>query len=77
MVLSLRQYCPGWGLAPEINREANALRERHGAAAVHLALSRLNDSIDRHDPSARDFWVQVVRAIHEYDGSRKGQVKLF
>ena len=69
MVLAVREYCPSWGLEPDVDRQADALRELHGAHAVHAALDRLNASIDQHDQNGRDFWVQVVRAIHEHQAS--------
>jgi hypothetical protein len=49
----------------EVDREARTLIEQHGANAVHLALERLNESIERGDRASRDFWAQVVHAIHE------------
>ena len=66
MVLDVREYCPGWGADPQVDRQADALRKLHGSAAIHVALGCLNESIDRRDRNGRDFWVQVVRAIHEH-----------
>jgi hypothetical protein len=71
MVLAVREYCPSWGLEPEIDRQASAFLREHGSDAVHVALEKLNESIDRHDWNGRDFWVQVVRAIHEYRAHQK------
>lgn len=42
---------------------------RHRLRAVFVAMERLNKSIDKGDLRARDFWAQVVRAIHEYERS--------
>jgi hypothetical protein len=42
------------------------LIEQHGKGAVYAAVERLNQSIDEHDRPARDFWAQVVHAIHEF-----------
>ena len=46
---------------------AHRLIEEHGSRAVHVAIERLNQSIDERDQPARDFWAQVVHAIHEYE----------
>jgi len=48
---------------------AHALITRHGDRAVSVALARLNKSIDRRDWHARDFWAQVVHAIHDQQRS--------
>lgn len=64
-VLTTREDRPCWNPEAEVDRQARALLEQHGSGAVYTALDRLNDSIDRGDRGARDFWVQVVRAIHE------------
>jgi hypothetical protein len=65
----VREYCPSWGPEPDVDRQAGALCELHGVHAVHVALRRLNASIDERDQNGRDFWVQVVRAIHEHQAS--------
>jgi hypothetical protein len=51
---------------------AHALITRHGDRAVSVALARLNKSIDRRNWHARDFWAQVVHAIH--DQQRSGEL---
>jgi hypothetical protein len=33
---------------------------------------RANQSIDEHDHPARDFWAQVVHAIHQYQRLEQG-----
>ena len=48
---------------------ARTLIEQHGPRAAYAAVERLNQSIDERDQSARDFWAQVVHAIHEYQRS--------
>ena len=45
---------------------AHRLIEEHGSRAVHVAIERLNQSIDERDIHSRDFWAQVVHAIHEH-----------
>ena len=52
---------------------ARDLIEQHGTRAAHAALERLNHSIDERDQPARDFWAQVVHAIHEYQRSVASQ----
>ena len=64
-MLTERDDPPCWSPEAEVARLARALLEQHGSGAVYIALDRLNDSIDREDRGARDFWAQVVRAIHE------------
>ena len=49
-----------------VDEAARKLIEEHGPGAVHIAVERLNQSIDERDHPARDFWAQVVHAIHEY-----------
>jgi hypothetical protein len=51
---------------------ARNLIEQHGTRAVYIAIERLNQSIDERDHPARDFWAQVVHAIHEYQRSVHG-----
>jgi hypothetical protein len=53
----------------EVDRKANALLDQHGSGAVYIALDRLNESIDDCDRRARDFWAQVVGAIHAHQRS--------
>lgn len=43
------------------------LIRKHRRRAVFVAMERLNKGIDRGDRSARDFWAQVVHAIHDYE----------
>ena len=45
---------------------ARSLIEEHGIRAVGVAVERLNQSIDERDVDNRDFWAQVVHAIHEH-----------
>ena len=49
-----------------VDRLARELLAQHGPRAVHVAVERINDSIDRADVAARDFWAEVVHAIHEH-----------
>jgi hypothetical protein len=49
-----------------VDELARKLIEQHGTSAVYIAVERLNQSIDERDHPARDFWAQVVHAIHEY-----------
>jgi hypothetical protein len=51
---------------------ARKLIAQHGTRAVYIAIERLNQSIDERDHPARDFWAQVVHAIHEYQASVDG-----
>ena len=44
---------------------AGELIAEHGLNAVHVAIGRLNDALDRRDRVARDFWAEVVHAIVE------------
>jgi hypothetical protein len=59
-----------------VDEAARELIEQHGTRAVYIAVERLNQSIDERDHPARDFWAQVVQAIHEHqrsvDGSKAG-----
>jgi hypothetical protein len=52
-----------------VDNSARELIEQHGTGAVYAAVERLNQSIDTGDRNGRDFWAQVVRAIHEYQRS--------
>jgi hypothetical protein len=49
-----------------VDELARKLIEQHGTRAVYIAIERLNHSIDERDHPARDFWAQVVHAIHEH-----------
>jgi hypothetical protein len=49
-----------------IDELARSLIEEHGTRAAHVAVERLNQSIDERDVDNRDFWAQVVHAIHEH-----------
>jgi len=49
-----------------VAEQARKLIEQHSTRAVYIAVERLNQSIDERDHPARDFWAQVVHAIHEY-----------
>src|SRR5215831_6256314 len=51
---------------PRSTKAARDLIEQHGIRAAYFAAERLNDSIDRRDKIGRDFWAQVVHAIHEH-----------
>jgi len=42
---------------------AEGLIHQYGAGAVHIAIKRLNHSIDLREQAARDFWAQVVCAV--------------
>ena len=55
-----------------VDELARKLIEQHGPRAVHIAVERLNQSIDERDHPARDFWAQVVHAIHEYERLEQG-----
>jgi hypothetical protein len=55
-----------------VEGSARALIETYRLRAVFVAMDRLNKSIDRGDLRARDFWAQVVHAIHDYQ--RSGEV---
>jgi hypothetical protein len=55
-----------------VDEAARKLIEEHGPRAVHIAVERLNQSIDERDHPARDFWAQVVHAIHEYQRLEQG-----
>ena len=49
-----------------VDRRARELIAQHGARALFVAIERINESIDRSNRAARDFWAEVVHAIHEY-----------
>lgn len=49
-----------------VESSARKLIEQYRLRATFVAIDRLNKSIDRRDFHARDFWAQVVHAIHEF-----------
>jgi hypothetical protein len=53
-------------MSAKVDEAARDLIEQHGIRAAFFAVERLNESIDRRDQSGRDFWAQVVHAIHEH-----------
>jgi hypothetical protein len=53
-------------MSTKVDEAAQDLIKQHGIRAAHFAVERLNESIDRRDKIGRDFWAQVVHAIHEY-----------
>jgi hypothetical protein len=55
-----------------VNELARSLIEEHGTRAVLVAVERLNQSIDERDIHSRDFWAQVVHAIHEHQSLVQG-----
>lgn len=54
-----------------VEGSALALIKKYRLRAVFIAIDRLNKSIDRGDLRARDFWAQVVHAIHDHQRSGK------
>ena len=56
----------GTPMPASVEQLARSLIEDHGTRAVHIAVDRLNQSIDERDLLGRDFWAQVVHAIHEH-----------
>jgi hypothetical protein len=50
----------------KVDQTARELIEQHGIGAAYIAVERLNQSIDQADRNGRDFWAQVVHAIHEH-----------
>jgi hypothetical protein len=55
-----------------VDELARSLIEEHGTRAVLVAVERLNQSIDERDIHSRDFWAQVVHAIHEHQSLVQG-----
>lgn len=53
-------------MSARVDEAARDLIEQHGIRAAYFAVERLNESIDRRDQTGRDFWAQVVHAIHEH-----------
>lgn len=56
----------------KVEDSARALIAEHGDRAVFVAVDLLNESIDQRDWYARNFWAQVVHAIH--DRRRSGEL---
>src|SRR5207248_2786893 len=56
-----------------VEESARSLITRYRLREVFVAMDRLNKSIGRGDLRARDFWTQVVRAIHEYESSAESR----
>jgi len=52
-----------------VEQIAGELIAEHGPKAVHVAIGRLNDAIDRGDRISRDFYAEIVCAIIEQDRS--------
>ena len=55
-----------------VDELARSLIKEHGTRAVLVAVERLNQSIDERDIHSRDFWAQVVHAIHEHQSLVQG-----
>jgi hypothetical protein len=55
-----------------VDELARSLIAEHGTRAVRVAVERLNQSIDERDIHSRDFWAQVVHAIHEHQSLMQG-----
>ena len=53
-------------MSARVDEAAGGLIEQYGIRAAYFAVERLNESIDRRDQIGRDFWPQVVHAIHEH-----------
>ena len=53
-------------MSAKVDEAARDLIEQHGIRAAYFAVERLNESIDRRDQIGRDFWAQVVHAVHEH-----------
>jgi hypothetical protein len=56
-------------MAGRVDESARKLVEQHGKRAAYIAVERLNESMGQGDRLGRDFWAQVVHAIHEYQRS--------
>lgn len=52
-----------------VESSARTLIEKDRLRAVFAAIDQLNESIDRGDLRARDFWAQVVHAIDDFQRS--------
>ena len=48
-----------------VERLARDLIAQQGAHAVHAAIERLNEAIDRQNRPARSFWAEVVHEVLE------------
>ena len=55
-----------------VDELARKLIEEHSSRAAHIAVERLNQSIDERDIHSRDLWAQVVHAIHEHQSLVQG-----
>ena len=55
-----------------VEESARRLITKHPLRAVFVAIERLNKRIDRGDWRARDFWAEVVHAIHDH--ARSGEL---
>jgi len=64
-------------MSAKVDEEARNLIEQHGIRAAYTAVERLNERIDRRDQIGRDFWAQVVQAIHEHQRLGKEQKARF
>ena len=53
--------------AARVAQIAGELIAEHGSWAVHAAIERLNDAIDRGDRISRDFYAEIVCTIIEQD----------
>ena len=62
-------------MSAKVDEAARDLIERHGTKAAHIALERLNQSIDQADLFGRNFWAQVVHAIHEDQRAMDAKVR--
>jgi len=62
-------------MSANVDDAARDLIEQHGTKAAHIALERLNQSIDQVDLFGRDFWAQVVHAIHEHQRAMDAKVR--
>lgn len=62
-------------MSAKVDEAARDLIEQHGIRAAYIAVERLNQSIDQGDRNGRDFWAQVVQAIHEYQRMVKEKVR--
>jgi hypothetical protein len=52
-----------------VEESARRLIAEYEVRAVFVAIDRLNQSIDRRNWHARDFWAQVVHVLHDYQRS--------
>jgi hypothetical protein len=54
-----------------VKRIARDLIAQKGAHAVHAAIERLNEAIDRQNWPARSFWAEVVHEVLEQQRAGK------